>query len=91
MLREIEALRREKEETERQLEADNAQLRDEAADLKLQLNAIMRQLQDVVNNKMTLELEISAYRKLLEGEENRSVAVVTCFFVTPYFLPSLLI
>jgi intermediate filament protein if len=71
LMREIEALKREKEERERELEQENASLRADANQLKLELDAIMRELQLVLNTKLSLELEIAAYRKLLESEENR--------------------
>lgn len=73
LLREIEALRRAKEDRERQLEAENALLRDEANTLRHELDEVMRELQILLNTKLSLNLEIAAYRKLLEYEENRSV------------------
>jgi len=71
LLREIEALRREKEDRERELEAENSQLRGDADTLRQQLDQIMRDLRTIMDTKMGLELEIAAYRKLLEGEETR--------------------
>jgi len=70
-LREIEALRRAKEDRERELEAMNAGLRDEANSLKHELDAVMRELQVLIGTKLSLNLEIAAYRKLLEYEESR--------------------
>jgi intermediate filament protein if len=35
------------------------------------MEAILRELQNIMDTKLGLELEIAAYRKLLEGEENR--------------------
>lgn len=68
---EIEALRRSKEDRERELEAKNTSMRTESNGLTTEMDSIMRELQDIINTKMGLELEIAAYRKLLEGEENR--------------------
>jgi len=73
LTREIDALRRAKEDSERQMEADNAALRREQDGLRGDLESILRELQNILDTKMGLELEIAAYRKLLEGEENRSV------------------
>ena len=73
LAREIDALRRVKEDRERELEADNATLRREADGLRGDLESILRELQAIMDTKMGLELEIAAYRKLLEGEETRSV------------------
>ena len=70
-MREIEALRREKEDRERELEAENSALVDESRRLRAELDAVMRELQNIMNTKMSLEMEIAAYRKLLESEENR--------------------
>lgn len=70
--RQIDALKREKEDRERELEAENDDLRDEKAQLKRELDAIINELQHVADTKMSLDLEIAAYRKLLEGEERRA-------------------
>ncbi|ESO10791.1 hypothetical protein HELRODRAFT_185279 [Helobdella robusta] len=69
--RDLEMLRREKEDRERELELQRTQLQGEAIDLRAQLDAILRHLQQIMDTKLGLELEIAAYRKLLEGEENR--------------------
>ena len=69
--RELDALRREKEERERELEQENDELKHEVAKLRAEMDAMLRQIQDIMDTKLGLELEIAAYRKLLEGEENR--------------------
>ena len=66
-------MRNEKEERERQLLDENAELQGNVAKMRAELEAIMKELQDLMDTKLGLELEIAAYRKLLEGEENRSV------------------
>jgi len=70
--RQLEALRREKEERERELEAENDRLRGNVASMRAELEAINKELQDLEDAKLSLELEIAAYRKLVEGEENRT-------------------
>jgi intermediate filament protein if len=72
LAREIEALRREKEDRERELEAENASLRADMSGHRAELDAVMRELQVLLGTKLSLNLEIAAYRKLLEYEENRS-------------------
>jgi intermediate filament protein if len=69
--RELENLRREKENRERELEAENERLRGNVASMRAELEAISKELQDLQDTKLSLELEIAAYRKLLEGEESR--------------------
>ena len=71
--RELEQLRREKEERERELEDENAELKGELAKLRAEMDAVLKELQTIVDSKLGLELEIAAYRKLLEGEESRYV------------------
>ncbi|CAI9738631.1 kDa neurofilament [Octopus vulgaris] len=39
--------------------------------LQLELEGLMKELQDLMDAKLSMELEIAAYRKLLEGEEHR--------------------
>lgn len=72
LLREIEALRREKEDRERELEAENASLRSDISILRAELDAVMSELQNLLGTKMSLDLEIAAYRKLLDFEERRA-------------------
>jgi intermediate filament protein if len=71
LLRQLEMLRRSKEDWERELEDENNQLRGEIRTVRDDLEAIIRQLQALMDARLGLELEISAYRKLLEGEETR--------------------
>jgi len=76
LLRELEQLRREKEQRERELEDENAELKGELAKIRAEMDAVLKELQTIVDTKLGLELEIAAYRKLLEGEENRYVTTV---------------
>lgn len=50
---------------------ETTQLRDEISKLRVEMENILAELQTIVDIKLSLELEIAAYRKLLEGEENR--------------------
>ena len=43
----------------------------EIVKLRAEMEAILRELQSIMDSKLGLELEIAAYRKLLEGEETR--------------------
>ena len=48
----------------------------QVAKLRAEMEAILKELQDLMDTKLGLELEIAAYRKLLEGEESRCVRQV---------------
>lgn len=69
--RELENLRREKEEREKELLDEKDKLEKDVIKMRAELEAINRELQDLQDTRLSLELEIAAYRKLLEGEENR--------------------
>jgi len=59
------------QERERELEGEKIELETEVAKLRAEMEAILKELQELIDTKLGLELEIAAYRKLLEGEENR--------------------
>lgn len=43
----------------------------EVSGLRAEMESMLKELQMIMDAKLSLELEIAAYRKLLEGEENR--------------------
>ncbi|ESO03612.1 hypothetical protein HELRODRAFT_173304 [Helobdella robusta] len=71
--RELESLKRDGEVRERDLERENTLLKTDIAKLRAEMDAIMMELQHIMDTKLGLEMEIAAYRKLLEGEEHRLV------------------
>jgi len=71
LARDLDALRQEKEQRERELETENDELRRSLARIRAEMEATLKELQDIIDSKLGLELEIAAYRKLLEGEEHR--------------------
>lgn len=56
---------------EKELERENDQLKTDVTKLRAEIDSVMRELQHIMDSKISLEMEISAYRKLLEGEEHR--------------------
>jgi len=68
---EIDILMREHEARKRELEDENGELKSSLAALRAEYEAITIELGELSDAKLGLELEICAYRKLLEGEENR--------------------
>lgn len=65
-------LRRDYEDRIRELEIEKNDFQDQAAKRTAELEAVLKELQDLMDSKLGLELEIAAYRKLLEGEENNA-------------------
>ncbi|ESO08971.1 hypothetical protein HELRODRAFT_154543 [Helobdella robusta] len=70
IMREIEDLKHDKELREAELEKDIEQLRIDVTTLRAEMEAINRELENLMDAKLGLEKEIHAYRKLLEGESN---------------------
>jgi len=59
------------EEDNRELTDENERLKAENIKLRAELDGIIREMESLMDAKLSMELEIAAYRKLLEGEENR--------------------
>jgi intermediate filament protein if len=68
---EYDLLCKDREDRQRELEDENSQLKNDLASLRAELEAITIELREITDTKLGLELEICAYRKLLEGEDNR--------------------
>jgi len=66
-----ESLLRDSEDRMKEMEVENCGFREEVARLRAEMEAVLKELQELIDTKLGLELEIAAYRKLLEGEENR--------------------
>lgn len=71
---ERDELSRQLSEIERELEEFKIKYNHDISDYENELSAVLEQLRLLMDAKMSLELEISCYKKLLEGEETRYVA-----------------
>ncbi|KAI8779492.1 retrograde protein of 51 kDa isoform X2 [Biomphalaria glabrata] len=68
---ERDELARQLSELERELEEQRIKYNHDVGDLESELTSVLAQLQHLMDAKMSLELEIACYKKLLEGEESR--------------------
>uniref|UniRef100_A0A8W8LET9 Uncharacterized protein n=2 Tax=Magallana gigas TaxID=29159 RepID=A0A8W8LET9_MAGGI len=66
-------LLREYETIESEHTVETTRLKEEITSLRAEMEGILQELQTIMDHKLSLELEIAAYRKLLESEESRYV------------------
>lgn len=64
-------MKRDAETQDKELFRENEDLKIERAKLKAEIDSMLFEIQSIVDAKLGLELEIAAYRKLLEVEEKR--------------------
>merc|ERR1712142_259687 len=68
---ERDELSRQVSDLERELESERLKYHTDITSLETELAGVMEQLQVLMDAKLSMELEIACYRKLLEGEESR--------------------
>ncbi|XP_077090906.1 notochord granular surface [Siphateles boraxobius] len=68
-----EKYKREEEELQIRIEA----VKEELKSIKGKIALLLRDYQDLLNVKMSLEIEITTYRKLIEGEDSRLSSMVS--------------
>lgn len=66
-------LLREYDSIESEHTIETTRLKEEITSLRAEMEGILQELQVIMDHKLSLELEIAAYRKLLESEESRYV------------------
>lgn len=71
VMRELELLKREKVERERELEHSNSELLARVAQLEAEMDAVIKEIQTIASAKHLLDAEISIYRTLLDKEDTR--------------------
>jgi intermediate filament protein if len=71
LLQRLADLRHQLDELRNDRDRDRSQLMRQIAETQNELDQIMSELKTLLDNKLSLDLQIAAYRKLLEGEEAR--------------------
>ena len=67
----ITLVTRELEELRREQEMEKLTITNEVSETRYELSTVIEELKTLLDAKLSLELEIAAYRKLLEYEESR--------------------
>ncbi|GAB1606989.1 hypothetical protein Ahia01_000981600 [Argonauta hians] len=68
----VKALEAELDKADQQHMNEKAEFQSEIDSLRLELELMLKELNGLLDSKLSLELDIAAYRKLLEGEESRT-------------------
>jgi intermediate filament protein if len=63
----------------------------EIAELRILLNELMGDYDQLMNNKASLEFEINTYRRLLENEESRTTRINNVISEKSYKIPSVIV